>query len=37
MKKIRPKIKVAILDKKSYFDSYYENQVKSIVAKIYLY
>ncbi|EAN0713512.1 Shiga toxin A subunit [Salmonella enterica] len=25
--------KVAILDKKSYFDSYYENQVKSIVAK----
>ncbi|MBJ3415167.1 Shiga toxin A subunit [Salmonella enterica subsp. enterica serovar Derby] len=24
---------VAILDKKSYFDSYYENQVKSIVAK----
>ncbi|EKJ6024328.1 Shiga toxin A subunit [Salmonella enterica] len=27
------KNKVAILDKKSYFDSYYENQVKSIVAK----
>lgn len=24
---------MAILDKKSYFDSYYENQVKSIVAK----
>lgn len=31
MKKIRPKM--AILDKKSYSDSYYENQVKSIVAK----
>ncbi|EHU7455520.1 Shiga toxin A subunit [Salmonella enterica subsp. enterica serovar Colindale] len=31
--KDRAKNKVAILDKKSYFDSYYENQVKSIVAK----
>ncbi|EAR8665906.1 Shiga toxin A subunit, partial [Salmonella enterica] len=29
----KAKNKVAILDKKSYFDSYYENQVKSIVAK----
>ncbi len=27
MKKIRPKNKVAILDKKSYFDSYYENRL----------
>ncbi|EBF4812896.1 Shiga toxin A subunit [Salmonella enterica] len=31
--KVKAKNKVAILDKKSYFDSYYENQVKSIVAK----
>ncbi len=32
--KIRPKNKVVILDKKSYFDSYYEKLwVKSIVAK----
>ncbi|TSH42788.1 Shiga toxin A subunit, partial [Salmonella enterica subsp. enterica serovar Derby] len=31
--KNKAKNKVAILDKKSYFDSYYENQVKSIVAK----
>lgn len=31
--KDKGKNKVAILDKKSYFDSYYENQVKSIVAK----
>ncbi|EGG5190519.1 Shiga toxin A subunit [Salmonella enterica] len=31
--KDKSKNKVAILDKKSYFDSYYENQVKSIVAK----
>ncbi|EBZ5806480.1 Shiga toxin A subunit [Salmonella enterica subsp. enterica serovar Nigeria] len=31
--KDKAKNKVAILDKKSYFDSYYENQVKSIVAK----
>ncbi|EAB8534688.1 Shiga toxin A subunit [Salmonella enterica subsp. enterica] len=31
--KDKVKNKVAILDKKSYFDSYYENQVKSIVAK----
>ncbi|EDT2447468.1 Shiga toxin A subunit [Salmonella enterica subsp. enterica] len=31
--KYKAKNKVAILDKKSYFDSYYENQVKSIVAK----
>ncbi|EAO9147720.1 Shiga toxin A subunit [Salmonella enterica] len=31
--KDKTKNKVAILDKKSYFDSYYENQVKSIVAK----
>ncbi|EGZ9988047.1 Shiga toxin A subunit [Salmonella enterica] len=30
--KDKAKNKVAILDKKSYFDSYYENQVKSIVA-----
>ncbi len=34
--KDKAKNKVAILDKKSYFDSYYENQVKSIVAK-YIY
>ncbi|EHR5504009.1 Shiga toxin A subunit [Salmonella enterica] len=31
--KDKAKNKVAILDKKSYFDSYYENRVKSIVAK----
>ncbi|EGB4127196.1 Shiga toxin A subunit [Salmonella enterica] len=31
--KDKAKNKVAILDEKSYFDSYYENQVKSIVAK----
>ncbi|EIE9217327.1 Shiga toxin A subunit [Salmonella enterica subsp. enterica serovar Kentucky] len=31
--KDKAKNKVAILDKKSYCDSYYENQVKSIVAK----
>ncbi|EBB3791050.1 Shiga toxin A subunit [Salmonella enterica] len=31
--KDKAKNKVAILDKKSYFDSYYENQVESIVAK----
>ncbi|EDZ5271060.1 Shiga toxin A subunit [Salmonella enterica] len=31
--KDKAKNKVAKLDKKSYFDSYYENQVKSIVAK----
>ncbi|EBF3213336.1 Shiga toxin A subunit [Salmonella enterica] len=31
--KDKAKNKVAILDKKSYFDSYYANQVKSIVAK----
>ncbi|EHT2798926.1 Shiga toxin A subunit [Salmonella enterica] len=31
--KDKAKNKVAILDKISYFDSYYENQVKSIVAK----
>ncbi|EFU5266515.1 Shiga toxin A subunit [Salmonella enterica] len=31
--KDKAKNKVAILDRKSYFDSYYENQVKSIVAK----
>lgn len=31
--KDKAKNKVAILYKKSYFDSYYENQVKSIVAK----
>ncbi|EDY5781444.1 Shiga toxin A subunit [Salmonella enterica] len=31
--KDKAKNKVAISDKKSYFDSYYENQVKSIVAK----
>lgn len=31
--KDKAKNKVAILDKKSYFNSYYENQVKSIVAK----
>ncbi|EBF8335785.1 Shiga toxin A subunit [Salmonella enterica subsp. enterica serovar Tees] len=31
--KDKAKNKVAILDKKSYFDSYYENQIKSIVAK----
>ncbi|ECF5164924.1 Shiga toxin A subunit [Salmonella enterica] len=31
--KDKAKNKVAILDKKSYFDSYYENQVKSIVEK----
>ncbi|EIC5789151.1 Shiga toxin A subunit [Salmonella enterica] len=31
--KDKAKNKVAILDKKSYFDSYYENQFKSIVAK----
>ncbi|WP_408602900.1 Shiga-like toxin A subunit SciR [Salmonella enterica] len=31
--KDKAKNKVAILDKKSYFDSYYENQVKSIEAK----
>ncbi|EGA8861186.1 Shiga toxin A subunit [Salmonella enterica subsp. enterica serovar Orion] len=31
--KDKAKNKVAILDKKSYFDSYYENQVKSIVVK----
>ncbi|EEA0969094.1 Shiga toxin A subunit [Salmonella enterica] len=31
--KDKAKNKVAILDKKSYFDSYYEYQVKSIVAK----
>ncbi|EDZ4489105.1 Shiga toxin A subunit [Salmonella enterica] len=31
--KDKAKNKVAILDKKSYFDSYYEIQVKSIVAK----
>ncbi|EAZ0192285.1 TPA: Shiga toxin A subunit [Salmonella enterica] len=31
--KDKAKNKVAILDQKSYFDSYYENQVKSIVAK----
>ncbi|ECH9699630.1 Shiga toxin A subunit [Salmonella enterica subsp. enterica] len=31
--KDKAKNKVAILDKKFYFDSYYENQVKSIVAK----
>ncbi|ECX6569658.1 Shiga toxin A subunit [Salmonella enterica subsp. enterica serovar Dublin] len=31
--KDKAKNKVAILDKKSYFDCYYENQVKSIVAK----
>ncbi|EEI1534754.1 Shiga toxin A subunit [Salmonella enterica] len=31
--KDKAKNKVAILDKKYYFDSYYENQVKSIVAK----
>lgn len=31
--KDKAKNKVAILDKKSYFDSYCENQVKSIVAK----
>ncbi|EAP7675107.1 Shiga toxin A subunit [Salmonella enterica] len=31
--KDKAKNKVAILDKKSYFDSNYENQVKSIVAK----
>ncbi|EEF3438927.1 Shiga toxin A subunit [Salmonella enterica subsp. enterica serovar Kalamu] len=31
--KDKAKNKVAILDKKSYFDIYYENQVKSIVAK----
>ncbi|EAZ8800804.1 Shiga toxin A subunit [Salmonella enterica] len=31
--KDKAKNKVAILDKKSYFDSYYENKVKSIVAK----
>ncbi|EHI2433337.1 Shiga toxin A subunit [Salmonella enterica] len=31
--KDKAKNKVAILDKKSYFDSYYENLVKSIVAK----
>ncbi|ECT7269777.1 Shiga toxin A subunit [Salmonella enterica subsp. enterica serovar Heidelberg] len=31
--KDKAKNKVVILDKKSYFDSYYENQVKSIVAK----
>lgn len=31
--KDKAKNKVAILDKKSYFDSYYENQVKYIVAK----
>ncbi|AKW03897.2 Shiga toxin A subunit [Salmonella enterica] len=31
--KDKAKNKLAILDKKSYFDSYYENQVKSIVAK----
>ncbi|EBB9037629.1 Shiga toxin A subunit [Salmonella enterica] len=31
--KDKAKNKVAILDKKSYFDSYYENQVKSIVSK----
>ncbi|EBG2061185.1 Shiga toxin A subunit [Salmonella enterica] len=31
--KDKAKNKVAMLDKKSYFDSYYENQVKSIVAK----
>lgn len=31
--KDKTKNKLAILDKKSYFDSYYENQVKSIVAK----
>ncbi|MCJ7883625.1 Shiga toxin A subunit [Salmonella enterica subsp. enterica serovar Typhimurium] len=31
--KDKAKNKVAILDKKSYFDSYYENQVKSIVPK----
>ncbi|EAT6671404.1 Shiga toxin A subunit [Salmonella enterica subsp. enterica serovar Heidelberg] len=31
--KDKAKNKMAILDKKSYFDSYYENQVKSIVAK----
>ncbi|EAR3278168.1 Shiga toxin A subunit [Salmonella enterica] len=31
--KDKAKNKVAILDKKSYFDSYYENQAKSIVAK----
>ncbi|EKG1877690.1 Shiga toxin A subunit [Salmonella enterica] len=31
--KDKAKNKVAILDKKSYFDRYYENQVKSIVAK----
>ncbi|EAS4116363.1 TPA: Shiga toxin A subunit [Salmonella enterica] len=31
--KDKAKNKVAILDKKSYFDSYYESQVKSIVAK----
>ncbi|EBU1729783.1 Shiga toxin A subunit [Salmonella enterica] len=31
--KDKAKNKVAILDKKSYFGSYYENQVKSIVAK----
>lgn len=34
--KDKAKNKVAILDKKSYFDSYYKNQVKSIVAK-YIY
>lgn len=31
--KDKAKNKVAILDKKFYSDSYYENQVKSIVAK----
>lgn len=31
--KDKAKNKVTILDKKSHFDSYYENQVKSIVAK----
>ncbi|EAA6410231.1 Shiga toxin A subunit [Salmonella enterica] len=31
--KDRARNKVAMLDEKSYFDSYYENQVKSIVAK----
>ncbi|TYM73117.1 Shiga toxin A subunit, partial [Salmonella enterica subsp. enterica serovar Typhimurium] len=34
--KDKAKNKVAILDKKSYFDSYYENQVKSIVAKFFI-
>ncbi len=33
--KDKAKNKVAILDKKSYFDSYYENQVKIYRGKIY--